>query len=281
MTAFARQTFSVQDGELVIVARSVNHRFFDLSLRLPENLQVFEWKIRNLFKDELKRGKVDCTFSFSNQQNGVLNLDEKILEELRNNYLILQKYFPEVQVEFTRFMNWPGLLKKQDFVFNEEDILDKCAVIIDKLKKMQQDEGDSLTKFIKIRLDEIKNIVDSVEINIKKSVEDFRDQLRRRVSSLVSGEVNQGILEQQIIYFAEKTDVSEELDRLKTHVLAVHKILDNDIDDVGKKLDFLMQEFNREANTLSSKAANLAITESAVDLKVLIEQMREQVQNIL
>ncbi len=281
MTAFARQTFSMQGGELVVVVRSVNHRFFDLNLKLPESLQVFEWKIRNLFKNELKRGKIDCTFSYNNQQNDVLSLDETVLKELRNNHLVLQKYFPEVQVELTRFMNWPGLLKKQDFIFNEEDVLDKCVIIIDKLKDMQGDEGKNLAKFIKIRLDEIKNIVDSIEVNAKKSVKDYRNQLIKRVSSLVSEDIDRGILEQQIIYFAEKTDISEELDRLKAHVLAVYKILDDDVDDVGKKLDFLMQEFNREANTLSSKAANLAITESAVNLKVLIEQMREQVQNIL
>ncbi len=284
MTAFAKQTFNIDNLELVMTMRSVNHRFFDLNLKLPEALQIFEWKIRNLLRSELKRGKVDFTINLNKAQNGNhFVMDLEFLKVLKENSDVLEKFFPNLQVEFTRFINLPGLIKREDTVFVEEEILAQCLGVIQNLKVMQRTEGDHLVKFLKVRLNKIKEIVRQIGLIAEQSILDYRNHLKKQVFNLVQEtDVNAKLLEQSVLYFAEKSDITEELDRLKAHIKAVHTILDSNVnEEVGKKLDFLMQEFNREANTLASKAANLEITEAALELKLLIEQMREQVQNIL
>ena len=282
MTAFARRETEIEAGTLSVEVRSVNHRYLEPSFRLPDTLKPVEMALRERLKKRVKRGKVDVQMRFYLAQTEAgldVNLDRLqalggALDKVRQ--AVLDSAAPNA----LDLLQWPGVLAEanvdMDQVFDEAKTLFTSA--LDDFLEHRQREGKELATALIERLDGIERIVTEVRKEVPEWVATFRDNLRAKAQQL-GVDVDPERLEQEVVLLAQKADVAEELDRLDAHCQEVRHILKAK-GAVGRRLDFLMQEFTREANTLGSKATNSRVTQASVDLKVLIEQMREQVQNI-
>ena len=283
MTAFARQEIAESWGVLTLELRTVNHRYLDISLRLPEELRVLETKLREGIQQGLSRGKVDCTVRYQPEQMATegIQLDEELLAQLANASQQIEKHFSHTRpVSAIEVMRWPGVLQTPEV---EPELLHKTTLnllknALKELVKVREREGEKLRQIIEQRCDGISEIVVEVGKLVPEIKENWRERLMTRLEE-VKGELDETRLEQEMAIMAQKIDVDEEIDRLNTHVEEVKRVL-NQSKPVGRRLDFLMQELNREANTLGSKSTDARTGSASVDLKVLIEQMREQVQNI-
>lgn len=283
MTAFARVEREVVGGTLTWEIRTVNHRYLEPNLKLPENLREAEPKLRLLMRNYLSRGKLDGMLKWqpalSKTQN--LTLNEGVLIELSDAQAQLSKHFNNLSsIDPMAILQWPGVINtesqdQQSLVQGAVESFEACLKI---LQENRIREGEQLTPLFSSRLDEMAKIVEQVRALLPDILQKQREQILKRFQE-ASVELNNERLEQEMVLLAQKTDVAEELDRLNTHIVEVRNVLKKK-EPVGRRLDFLMQELNREANTLSSKAIVTDTTKAAVDLKVLIEQMREQVQNI-
>ena len=278
MTAFAQ----VKIDDLIWEIRSVNHRYLDISFRMPESFRSMETSLRAIAKSQISRGKLDCTLHISNEESGAkLILDEELLATLK--YLqdqITKKTGALPSTNALDLLGWPGVIKEPAAGKSEKfEIAERLFVQgIDKIQKMRKSEGEALGSIIEEKLERLANKLDIIRDKTPKILIDYQDKLRFRVSQLPS-EYDEGRLEQELVLIANKFDIAEEIDRLDTHIKEIRKTL-RSRESIGRRLDFLMQELNREANTLSSKALSAGNSLSAVDMKVLIEQMREQIQNI-
>lgn len=282
MTAFARREHSLASGQLSVELRSVNHRYLEASFKLPDSLKPVEMPLREQLKKRVARGKVEVNLRFYPTQGGdSLAVNSERLEALGQaldqvRATILDSVAPNAM----DLLQWPGVLAEadtdMDAVFESMKAL--FADALDDLIAHREREGKELADLLRQRLDAIEVIVAEVRKNAPALVESFRDNLKAKAAKL-SVDLDPERLEQEVVLLAQKADVAEELDRLDTHCQEARHVL-NQKGAIGRRLDFLMQEFNREANTLGSKATNTDTTQAAVDLKVLIEQMREQVQNI-
>ncbi len=283
MTAFARQESAEAWGVLTLELRSVNHRYLDVSLRLPEEIRVIETKLREGIQKGLSRGKIDCTVRFQPQQMSAddIQLDDKLIQQLAAASQQIEDHFQQTRpVSPLEVMRWPGVLQTPEV---EADVLHKTALklldaALKELVRGREGEGEKLKQIIEQRCDGISDIVKEVSVLIPEIKQSWRERLMARLEE-VKGELDEVRLEQELAYMAQKIDVDEEIDRLNTHVEEVKRVLQQR-KPVGRRLDFLMQELNREANTLGSKSTDARTGTASVDLKVLIEQMREQVQNI-
>jgi len=283
MTAFARQEAPTQQGDLTWEIRSVNHRYLEVSLRLDERFRPLEMKIRKLFSDKLTRGKVDAVLRYKapEQQQSALEVNQDLAKSLiaSCDELAMLSTRP-APINMLDILQWPGVLKSDT---PDQKTLDKAVMIsinaaIEELIDTRETEGAALQQMIEQRCIEINNIAIETRKKMPIILEQHRQRLVERVADLqVNLEPER--LEQEIVVLAQKSDVAEELDRLQSHVVEVQNVLKRD-EPVGRRLDFLMQELNREANTLASKSIDTGTTRNSVDLKVLIEQMREQIQNI-
>ncbi len=284
MTAFARQEMQLQWGSLTWELRSVNHRYLELQFRLPEHLRELEPKLRNLLRNKLSRGKVECSLVFrANDQTSSdqLMLNMKLLNELKSVIGQIDQQVPQVIAPSAlELMRWPGLLQSEKIPYDEvkEHALSSFELALDQLITMRHQEGSALFDLIEQRLDQVNSIAVIVRNELPKLCLAQKQRLLNKIEE-VKVNLDPARLEQEVVLLLQKADVDEELDRLETHVKEVRRTL-NKPEAIGRRLDFLMQELNREANTLSSKAIDTNITQSAVELKVLIEQMREQIQNI-
>ncbi|MDN3647445.1 YicC/YloC family endoribonuclease [Reinekea marina] len=282
MTAFARKEQSFDFGTLSIEIKSVNQRYLEPTFRLPETLRPVEMKLRERLKQKVKRGKLEVNVRFYAQSGAdSLGVDEARLTAVQR---ALEKV--QAQVTNTAPVNPLELLQYPGVLIDEALDIDAVnAALLNQFNDALTDflagrtrEGEVLANAIAERLDDITTIVAAIREEAPEWVQTFRDNLREKALNL-GAEINPDRLEQEVVMLAQKADVAEELDRLDGHVKECRSILKQK-GAVGRKLDFLMQEFNREANTLGSKATKESITRNAVQLKVLIEQMREQVQNI-
>jgi len=285
MTAFARRETATPWGGLVWELRAVNHRYLELSLKLPDELRAIEPAVRELLGKRLGRGKVDCHLRLAAREGADVVLDEAMVARL---VALAQKtqgvaaaaggaVTPWRMVDLLR---WPGVFKSTAV---DTEALQKAALALltealGELDATRLREGAQLATILRQRLDGMEEIATRVRTLLPEVRQNFRERLLTRLKD-VRAELDPARLEQELLLFAQKTDVDEELDRLVMHLNEVRRVLD-DKGQVGRRLDFLMQELNREANTLGSKAADVRVTNAVVDLKVLIEQMREQVQNI-
>jgi uncharacterized protein (TIGR00255 family) len=283
MTAFARKERELPAGALVWELRSVNHRYLELSLKLPEELRSLEPQVREVVAKRLGRGKIDCVLrlSIGAQSSAQLALDQgmvmRLMELARGLESVGENIEPLRAVDILR---WPGVLATPalDAQALGEAALALLDTALDEMVATRKREGERLREIIEQRLSAMRTIVAEVQAIAPQLAQDYRERLRARLAELRQ-EVNAERLEQEIVLFAQRADVHEEIDRLNTHVDEVGRVLTQS-GPQGRRLDFLMQELNREANTLGSKAADIRLTNAAVDLKVLIEQVREQVQNI-
>lgn len=277
MTAFAR----VEHGAAVWELRSVNHRYLDVSFRMPENVRYLENDLKTAFKDVIQRGKVECSLKIDAAElttRYVVN--EPLVHQLHQAAAIIEEMTGIDKIgDAMSVLRWPDVLTTQaDSEGLIDDVSNGFAMAVEQLAEMRAREGAELAGLIESRLIDVENTVAGLRTEVPLIIRSQQEKLAKRIEDL-GVEVDGNRLEQEVVMMAQKMDVDEELDRLTTHVQEVRRNLSQS-EPVGRRLDFLMQELNREANTLSSKSAAASTTTSAVDLKVVIEQMREQIQNI-
>jgi len=280
MTAYASAEATTSAGALTCELRTVNHRYLELSPRLPEELRVFESALRERIAGRLSRGKVDVTVRRGDSRGESLQVDNAMVGRLSELALDLEARFPRMRIEFTELLRFPGVLQHAQIDQEAQqaalmDVLDRALEV---LTATREREGTKLGEILRERLDAIERIV----ADVRGWMPEIRAALRTRLESRLADlkqPVDPGRLEQELVLQVTRSDVDEELDRLSTHIAETRRVLGLK-EPVGRRLDFLMQEFNREANTLGSKSVDARTTNAAVELKVLIEQMREQVQNI-
>ena len=281
MTGFARSDAQHDFGALNCEIRSVNHRFLETHLRLPDELKALETDIRKQLKTKIKRGKVEISFSLKTDTQTTLELNENLARQV----VSLAKQASQIATDghalsTIDLLTWPGILKNST---PDHDELEQAAQslfeqTLNKLIDNRGREGEELADMILQRLQSIEHYVHLTREQLPTILQQQEHKLREKITHL-GLEIDEERLTQEIVYIAQKTDVAEELDRLETHVKHVRDTLTSK-EPIGRRLDFLMQELNREANTLSSKSIASETTQNAVDLKVSIEQMREQIQNI-
>ena len=279
MTAFARS----EPGHISWEIRSVNHRYLEVGLKVPDAFRSLEISLRNKLKARLNRGKIDCQLRIGHSQasEASLSIDEKLLEDLTGALAtIIPKLETVAPVNPLEVLKWPGILSEP--TEDEESIKKTVVELFDsalaQLIEMRSSEGAELRKIILEKLADLRSIVEQAATEAPIISARQRDKMISKLNDLKI-EADPGRIEQELVIMAQKSDVAEELDRLNTHIEEVSATLDSK-EAMGRRLDFLMQELNREANTLSSKAVATNTTIHAVELKVTIEQMREQIQNI-
>ena len=281
MTGFARREISGPWGTLVCELRSVNHRFLEAGFRLPDELRSAEGELRQHLTREVRRGKVDCVFTYRRAQasEAGLEVDAQALERVLVRLRDIGRSFPAHSVNLVDVLRWPGVLK-DDASGGEELMVATKAVFgstLEDLVAARAREGLRLKEILEVRCTSLEDQVRQVRARLPEVQTRMRARLDERVKELTAN-VDQDRLEQELAILLQRLDVDEELERLSGHIQEIRRVLGAN-EPAGRRLDFLMQELNREANTLSSKSQDLETTRSAVDMKVVIEQMREQVQN--
>ena len=279
MTAFARS----ESGHISWEIRSVNHRYLEVGIKVPDAFRSLEIGLRNKLKARLNRGKIDCQLRIGHSQasEASLSIDEKLLEDLTGALAtIIPKLETVAPVNPLEVLKWPGLLGEptEDEESIKRTVVELFDTALAQLIEMRSSEGAELRKIILEKLADLRSIVDQAATEAPIISARQRDKMISKLNDL-NIDADPGRIEQELVIMAQKSDVAEELDRLNTHIEEVSATLDSK-EAVGRRLDFLMQELNREANTLGSKTTSLSTTNAAVELKVLIEQMREQVQNL-
>ena len=286
MTGFARAETTGLPGSLVCELRSVNHRYLEATVRLPEELRPLEPELRAQLQKELRRGKVDCIFNYRSAAvtGQGLQVDAELLGRLTPvlDQLVAatRSSAAALQVNLVDLLRFPGVLRETVTDAETLQVTGRSlfATALVDLKRMRASEGARLTELVRQRCDQLAGLVGQVRTRLPEVHAGIRTRLAERVAELAAT-IDPERMEQEIAILLQRMDVAEELDRLDGHLEETRKIIGSP-EAAGRRLDFLMQEFNREANTLSSKSQDLATTRLAVDMKVLIEQMREQIQNI-
>ncbi|MBU1283370.1 MAG: YicC family protein [Gammaproteobacteria bacterium] len=282
MTAFARAEQAGANGTLSWELRSVNHRYLEPHLRLPESFRDLEGAVREALRNGLSRGKVECTLRFSDDSAGkALQVDlERAAQLVAAAESVAGLIKQPAALNPLEVLGWPGVLVADaaDPQALNQNALSLFSQALNELKQSREREGAELAKLLNERLDSILEQVVALRELVPQMLAGQRQKILDRCAEM-QAELDPQRLEQELVILAQKSDVAEELDRLSTHVSEVRRVLKTG-GQAGRRLDFLMQELNREANTLGSKAFDTRSTQAAVNLKVLIEQMREQVQNI-
>jgi uncharacterized protein (TIGR00255 family) len=282
MTAFARRSADFAAGALVWELRSVNHRYLDIGLRLPDELRAIEPGVRERIARRLERGKVDATLKFQVKESVAgLTLDAAAARQLLVVGGEVRQFAAElVPMSVSDVLRWPGVLRSPGLDADAlgNDALALCEATIEELVATRAREGERLRAVLEERLRTIRELLERLVKLLPEIARDYRARLETRLDE-IRAQLEPTRLEQELVIFATRADIAEEVDRLRAHVVEVARVLGSR-GPAGRRLDFLMQELNREANTLASKSVDLRLTNIAVELKVLIEQMREQVQNI-
>ena len=282
MTGFARRERQLDAGMLAWEVRTVNHRFLEVGMRLPEELRPAEAELRQAVSAAVRRGKVDCTLHFRPSAVAAsLDVDETLLAAVTQRASQAASLAgPAARIDVMDVLRWPGIVR--DAGRDPAPILEAAQVLLGEtladLARFRDSEGSRLQEALEQRCAGLLELSARVEIRLPEVRARLRSRLSERIAQMVA-EVNQERLEQELAILAQRIDVDEEIDRLRGHVVEVRNAFEGK-EPAGRRLDFLMQELNREANTLSSKSQDIETTRAAVDMKVLIEQMREQVQNI-
>ncbi len=282
MTAFARREVRSEVGSFAWEIRSVNQRFLEPSFRLPETLRAIEPSLREVLRQKLQRGKLDCSLRFEPAlANQTMAINDKLIEQLQQvSARLAAMGVSGAALTHAEILRWPGVLQAHEV---DGDILEAAAtsafeLAVSDLIAMRQREGEALTQLLRERLDGIEQEVTNARRVMPEVQEKQREKLLNRFAD-AKIELEPQRLEQEMVLFAQRIDTAEELDRLSTHVQEIRRLL-KEGGSIGRRLDFLVQELHREANTLGSKSVSTVTTACSVGLKVLIEQMREQVQNI-
>ena len=281
MTGYANGSFKLDSSvSLSVEIRALNNRYLDLNIRLDDDLKYLEAKIKSLLSDTIKRGKVECRITKSlNQQSKSSYSDDQIkdaLKIMKRVALLSRQEFSATPHEIINFIN--SNQKSKNININEKALLTALSNVLKNFNKDRAREGKNLSSILKQNVNTINVHVKNVRKFYKDDAKDYQQKLIKKLSD-INSEIDQQRLQQEVVYFLQKSDIEEELSRILSHNKEIVDLLKSK-DPVGKKLDFMMQELNREANTLGSKSISTRISSLAVDIKVLIEQMREQIQNI-
>ena len=283
MTAFSRVEAQCDTSEIVWEIRSINHRYLETSFRLPEDPRSLEFDLRKIAQQNVSRGKLDCIFRLrSNAQEATnLALNQPLLDALVQQAetlsVRLTKSTPPTALDL---LNWPGVVEQKSLDHVQLAVHSKALFksCLQELVEHRQVEGGRMADLIAQRGQQMRELVQQVRQRRPQVLTAIREKIKKRIADF-DVDMDQNRLEQELVFLMQKLDVAEELDRLDSHLTELEDILQQN-EPVGRRLDFLMQEFNREANTLGSKSADIVTTQAAVDMKVAIEQMREQIQNI-
>jgi len=281
MTAYAGGERVTPWGTLGCELRSVNHRFLEVGVRLPEDLRSLEPQLRERIAARLSRGKLDLVMRLRAPEAATsLSVNEALVDQLGDLARRLHSRFPDMRIGFTELLQYPGVLQAEstDAAALQAEALALLDEVVDGFVAAREREGDKLATAISERVDAVERIAAEVRELIPAIREGQRVKLATRLADLPHP-VDPGRAEQELVMWLQKLDVDEELDRLGSHIAEIRRVL-RQREPVGRRLDFLLQEFNREANTLGSKSVDARTSNAAVELKVLIDQIREQVQNI-
>jgi uncharacterized protein (TIGR00255 family) len=283
MTGYATVSDDLALGTLGIEVRSVNHRYLDIQFRLPDELRSFEPAMREAIAARLSRGKVECRMSLSKNPASTvaLSLNTALLDQLVELDRRVRERLPDaVSLTVSDVIRWPGLVEAE--ALSMERLREQTQTLLERglseFTDSRAREGDKLKQLLLDRVSRMEQLVERVKPRIPQLVAAYQERLAARLKDAMA-ELDEDRIRQELVLFAAKVDVEEELSRLATHLAETRRILQQG-GAVGKRLDFLMQELNRESNTLGSKSVDIEVSQAAVELKVLIEQMREQVQNI-
>lgn len=283
MTGFATASQETPYGSFNLEIRSVNNRFLDIQLRLPDDFRRLETAMRELLTAQLSRGKIECRIVFSHTHTVAIDqqFDHSLLERLMQLEQTIRARYPSAaSLTVAEILKWPGILENGATPKEEWDEVGMMLLqtALKDLKAARMREGDKLKSILFDRISQMRQLLQAASPRIPALIATFEEKLRTRLEEILGNNEDERI-HQEITLFASKIDVDEELSRLQAHLDEVERIL-NQGGAVGKRLDFMMQELHREANTIGSKSVDLEISRIAMELKVFIEQMREQVQNI-
>ncbi|MEI6227404.1 MAG: hypothetical protein RL063_1954 [Pseudomonadota bacterium] len=283
MTGFAALEQPLDSATLLLELRAVNSRYLDLHFKLDENLRSFEPAVRELINSHLSRGKVECKINLVQRakSNQALQLDEGLMQQLAVIGAQAQQHFPQSRaLSVADILRWPGVVQTE--VLGQETLLEDIKNLLSQglkdLNASRAREGEKLKALVLDRLSQIEALVEQVKPLLPALSKEYQAKLEAKLQENLKN-VDPERVAQELVLFAQRIDVDEELSRLTAHISEVKRILASDA-PAGKRLDFLMQELNREANTLGSKSVSIQTTQVSMELKVLIEQMREQIQNI-
>lgn len=287
MTGYATTSAELDNCSLTLELHTVNHRYLDLQLRMADELRGFEGMLREAITAQLQRGKVECRINYvarSAQSTAVLN--RELLQQLAAWNIEVRTVLPEARsLTVTDVLRWNGILETPGASTDElrTTLLDLVQIALQELSAARAREGEKLKLFLLQRVENIEALRDSVIPHVPAAIAAYEQKLTARLREALQNAPIQDTwderIRQEITLFAGKIDVDEELSRLASHLSEMRRILDHG-GAVGKRLDFLMQELNREANTLGSKSVDAEVSRSAMEMKILIEQMREQIQNL-
>jgi len=282
MTAYAREEVKGDWGTAVWELRSVNQRYLETHFRLPEQFRALEIPLRERLRKQLQRGKVECNLRFSagSESNTELKINEELARAVIRGAEWLQNQGAKASVDPLEVLRWPGVLgaEETDMDTVQAHLLTGFETALKSFLEHRAAEGGNMQKLIEERLDGISTQATNVRARMPEIIQWQRERLLSKFAE-AKIELDAERIEQEMVMLAQKSDVAEELDRLDSHIKETRNSLKKG-GACGRRLDFMMQEFNREANTLGSKSIHTDITASAVEIKVLIEQMREQIQNI-
>mgnify|MGYP005776277127 CR=1 FL=1 len=286
MTGYGKANLSKEQREYQIEIKSVNHRYLDISVKMPRQLSYLEETIKKEIMSKVKRGKIDVFVTFEN--NSLEGKEIKINEELAKAYVKELKKLAEEEnlladIQVNDIAKYPDVLKIQN---NQEDekikleVLEVVGKATENLVQMRKTEGSKLAEDLNQRLDNLKVKIEDISKLSTGLIEEYVVKLEERIKEILKNqEIDQTRLAQEVVIYADKCSIEEEITRLRSHIAQFKTLLDSD-EAIGKKLDFIIQEMNRETNTIGSKANNLNITNNVIDMKTEIENIREQVQNI-
>ncbi|GJH43780.1 YicC family protein [Pasteurella canis] len=282
MTAFARLEIKQDWGDAVWEIRSVNQRYLETFFRLPEQFRGLENTLREKLRQNLTRGKIECSLRIDNKKQTVteLNLNKALAQQVIQSLQWIKQQAGEGEINPNDILRYPGVIEapEQDLDLISQQLLQGFDTLLADFIAMRAREGEKVQALIEQRLATISIEADKVRSKMPEILQWQRDRLLQRFEE-INLQADPQRLEQEMVLVAQRVDVAEELDRLQLHVKETQAILQKG-GAIGRKLDFMMQELNRESNTLASKSINTEVTNSAVELKVLIEQMREQIQNL-
>jgi len=283
MTAFARSVFETETGTICWELKSLNHRYLELQIRLPDILRSSEMPLRERLQYNIARGKVEanCSFKPKTTSSSGIKVDSRRVEDVIAACNEIEALMGVGQtLNALDVLVQPGVIDDSsiEHSLDEQTLLQSLEKTIVQLNQQKQQEGERLEAMVLDRAKQLRNIVQTIRKRQPEVKTAIRQKLEKKLQELVENP-DQERLEQELLYLAQKMDIDEELDRLVSHLVALQNAFSSD-QSIGRRLDFLMQEFNREANTIASKSADAETTNAVVDMKVLIEQMREQVQNI-
>lgn len=264
-----------------VETRSLNHRYLEVSVRMPSALMEHEIPVRNLIKEKFARGKFDITISFTDKRKQKIAVNKELARGLYDAFSDLQRELSlSGAVSLDLFASYRDLLLTEEPEYNPDALYEALAHAVGRIEEMRRKEGETLAAELMRHAERIEGIRAEIEGLAKGAVASYRDMLAKRVTELLYGVgLDEARLAQEVAFLAQKSDITEELARLKSHLGQFHSIFEKG-GSIGRKLDFLIQELNREANTIASKVDDIRIVNLAIGLKTEIEKLREQVQNI-